>query len=150
MIQDGCSCKVVQESTLERCGNLQLIILLMKCLLKIGCPPESRGETICNPLTNELETQVVKSILIGGKCNEIRETEKQPIDCGDDNLTKPAFLRCNKQTGQGELVRPERRIRNCKCVHEEAILKHGLCSKSTISNTFRISSLTYTLTRFGF
>uniref|UniRef100_A0A158QEB2 VWFA domain-containing protein n=1 Tax=Hymenolepis diminuta TaxID=6216 RepID=A0A158QEB2_HYMDI len=117
MLQDGCSCKVIHEASLERCG----------------CPPERRGISVCNPLTNEIETQVVKSLLFGGQCQEVTETEKKSIQCANKGVVKKPYLRCNKQTGHGEIVRTVWSVRDCICVQEEEILKRGQCNCDTPS-----------------
>ncbi|KAM7536384.1 hypothetical protein Aperf_G00000083322 [Anoplocephala perfoliata] len=112
MIQDGCACKIILETSQERCG----------------CPPERKGKTTCNPVTNELETSIIKSILIGGKCQEVSEVEKQPIRCSNESLThQRPILHCNEHTGQGELVKPEWRIQACKCIPVQTVLKRGQC-----------------------
>ncbi|EUB62272.1 Collagen alpha-3(VI) chain [Echinococcus granulosus] len=116
MVQDGCMCKVVLETSYEQCG----------------CPPDRKGKAICNPATNELEQTITKFILIGGKCREIVETERRPVRCSEDLLTthqamKQPLLRCNKETGQGELVRPVWRVSECKCTRGEEILLRGRC-----------------------
>ncbi|KAH9281574.1 hypothetical protein ECG_05506 [Echinococcus granulosus] len=99
---------------------------------KISCPPDRKGKAICNPATNELEQTITKFILIGGKCREIVETERRPVRCSEDLLTthqamKQPLLRCNKETGQGELVRPVWRVSECKCTRGEEILLRGRC-----------------------
>ncbi|VDN96065.1 unnamed protein product [Rodentolepis nana] len=111
MIQDGCSCKVVNEVSHERCG----------------CPPDRRGVSVCNPLTNEVEIQIIKSLLLDGKCEEVVEIEKQPTQCANKEVLKQPYMRCNKQTRQGELVRSVWRPHDCKCVQEEEVLKRGQC-----------------------
>ncbi|VDK21749.1 unnamed protein product [Taenia asiatica] len=99
---------------------------------KISCPPDRRGKATCNPTTNELEETITKFLLIGGKCQEIVETEKRPVRCSEDLLTtdlamKQPSLRCDKQTGEGELVRPVWRVSECRCTRGEGILLRGRC-----------------------
>eukprot|EP00108_Taenia_solium_P009922 TsM_000922600 transcript=TsM_000922600 gene=TsM_000922600 len=116
MVQDGCTCKVVLETSYEQCG----------------CPPDRRGKATCNPTTNEIEETITKFLLIGGKCQEIVETEKRPVRCSEDLLTtdlamKQQSLRCDKQTGEGELVRSVWRVSECRCNRGEEILLRGRC-----------------------
>ncbi|VDM16626.1 unnamed protein product [Hydatigera taeniaeformis] len=82
---------------------------------KISCPPDRRGKAICNPATNELEETITRFLLIGGKCREIVETERRPVRCSEDLLAtdrtvKQPLLRCDKQTGEGTIVRPVWRV----------------------------------------
>lgn len=77
---------------------------------------------------------MVKSLLIGGRCQEIEDAHRQPIVCSEalmeENFSAKPVLECNDDSGLGRLVQKAWRVKDCSCVQEDVVIRQGMCRES--------------------